>query len=148
MLELWNALVQLFSALANVVGVLLSQLFLFALPLFGLMWALFAIDWRKAAPVLKGGAAIPLVMLIFLIGAAWGGIAPSELHIFGLAAPNFWWQTAAVALGVGVALFCGWLQVRAGWFPPEYELFPAAAHGGHGHGDHGHGHDEHSHSGH
>src|SRR5262245_28844130 len=135
MLELWSAFVQFVAAASQLAAVLVSQFLVCALPLFALMWALFAVDWRKMWPTLKEGAAIPLVMICFLIGGAWGGISPSSCSCLGLTIPNFLWQTAIVFLAFGVFLFCGWLQARAGWFPPEYELHPAPAHG---HDDHGH----------
>jgi hypothetical protein len=128
MLELWSALVQFVAAAGQLAAAFLGQFLIFALPLFALMWALFAVDWRKMRLTLKEGGAIPLVMVCFLIGAAWGGIAPGSCECLGLAVPNFLWQTAHVFLALGVFLFCGWLQARAGWFPPEYELFPAQAH--------------------
>lgn len=136
MFELWQALVQLFGAFLNLVAVLLAEFLYIALPLFWIMVSLFALNWAKLGPALRQGAAIPLVMLIFLIGAAWGGVAPSDLVLGGLRLPNFVWQTLAVAAGVGVTFLCGWLQLKAGWGPQEIELFPAAAHG---HEDH-HGH--------
>lgn len=138
MSQIWTALVEFVSAGLNLIGVFLGQFLVCAVPLFFLLWALFAIDWRKLRPVLVQGGAIPLVMLAFLIVGVWGGIAPATLNLVGFDVPNFIWQGVAVGVGVGLLLFCGWLQERAGWFPHEVELFPVAAHGHDHHGGHGH----------
>jgi hypothetical protein len=136
--ELWTALANFILAGLDLAAVALRLLLVCLGPLFALFWCLLAIDWRKLRPDLESGAAIPLVLLGFWIAAIWAWLAPRDLACWGLVLPNFVWQCGLVAGGIGLVLFCGWLQLRAGWFPEEVPLFPTPT--GHGHDGDGHQH--------
>jgi hypothetical protein len=107
--------------------------------LFFLAWCLWAIDWRKAWPVLASGGWMPLVLIAVMTGAVALCIWPSDLLILGLfRAPNGLWQFGAAGLLVGIVLLCGSLQARSDYVPPQFDLDEPA----HGHAHH----DPHSHA--
>jgi len=126
MYQIALTLKQLLLTLGTLVGELLGVFFYAALAIFWIMWATCALDWRKLWPLLREGAAVPLVMVAAAVAAVSGGVAPSDLSLFGDAVrvPNFVWQIGAAGLFLGVTLFCGWLQVRCGWFPQEVPVAP------------------------
>jgi hypothetical protein len=104
------------------------------------VWCLWAVNWRLAWPVLAAGGWAPLTLIALMAALVWSRVWPSTAVLFGvIPVPNVLWQLGAVGLLVGVALFCGWLQTRLGWFPAEIDLEPPvhahdhhhAAHGGH-----------------
>jgi hypothetical protein len=102
------------------------------------VFCLFAINWRKAWPVLREGAWVPLVLIVVLMAVIWSQIWPSQVA-------NFWWQFAALGALVGFGLFAGWVQERYSWTPSEVAVEPPS----HGHGQehsHSHAHDHGSHS--
>jgi hypothetical protein len=101
-------------------------------------WWLFAVNWKKAWPVLARGAWVPFALIAVVIAAAWSRIDESNLNVGGVTVPNVWWKAGAVALLVAGALLVGWLQGLLRWAPPEISVEPPAEHAGHGHGDHGH----------
>src|SRR5689334_11124195 len=104
------------ETLAWILGVLLHLL-----PL-GLWcaWWLCCVNWPRAWPVLSRGGWIGVVLLMFVVTLAWSGISPSSCPCLGFVTiPNFWWQLGYVSTLVVLALFCGWLQGRLGWTPPE-----------------------------
>ncbi len=109
-----------------------------------LLWIVFwflCVNWKKAWPILAQGGWFPVVLLIFMATLVWSLLIPESF----LNVRNFWWQLTAVCIWTAVALICGWLQVVAGYSPPEIAVEPPpAAHG------HGHGHDHHGnhHAGH
>ncbi len=153
MAELWSNLGQLAWLLLSLLQNLGTLFMTLGLLLFGIAFALWAIDWRKLAPTLHEGAAIPFALLILAIGGVWGAFSQSELIWMGIKVPNYAWQTMATIIGAGLFLLCGWLQLRYGWFPQTIELTPPQSHGHHHHDDHhhdghGHGHDEGHHGGH
>jgi ABC-type nickel/cobalt efflux system permease component RcnA len=146
MSELWTSLVTLLQSAGLVAAELGRLLFHWSLALFAVAWVGFAVDWRKFWPTLREGAAIPLTLLALMVAFAWGFLAPSEAHFLGANVPNYLWQLMATVVLLGVGFFCGWLQMRYGWFPPEIVVEPPAHHDhGHGHDDH-HGHDTHEHA--
>lgn len=101
------------------------------------IWCLWAVNWRKAWPVLAAGGWAPLVLIGLMAAAVWPMIWPVPLRIAGLGTmPNGVWQPIAVALVLCVVLFCGWVQSRSGYTPPEVDLNPPT---------HDHGHDAHAH---
>lgn len=112
------------------------------LPLIALIaWCLWGINWRKAWPVLAMGGWIPFVLIGIMAAMTWSLVFPRPAQVLGIMTlPNGLWQSCAVALLLCVVLFCGWLQTRLGWYPPEISLEPPAHHGEnhHGHDDHGH----------
>src|SRR5262249_24640148 len=96
------------------------------------------------------GGWLPLVLIAVMAALVFSAVWPSSVVVLGvLVVPNFLWQLGGTALVIGVALFCGWLQVHYGWQPPEIRVEPPAH--DHGHGHHGHDHHDHavvSHNGH
>ncbi len=137
MYQLWEAFVNLFKALGNLVvenqGWLVPGILMFV----WVAWWFWGVNWPKLWGRLREGAWAPFVLLMVLVALVWSQIAPSD-YLLGstLLVPNFWWQLCGVGLLVCVALFCGWLQGYFGWTPAEVNLEPPA----HGH-DHGHGHE-------
>jgi hypothetical protein len=107
------------------------------------VWCLWAVNWRRTWPVLAAGGWVPLVLIGLMAAYVWSLVWPTNALVLGLfVVPNQLWQLGSVAVLIGVVLFCGWLQTRYGWEPPEISLEPPAH--GHGH-DHGHGPEAHAH---
>jgi hypothetical protein len=144
--ELFDQLGNLLSALLALALILWRWLAAIAPILLLLVVSVWAINWKKMAGVLRGGAWAPLVLLMFLVAMVLSQLAPAPLAIGGdVSVPNFWWQLGAVGLGACVILLGGWLQGVIAFAPAEIAVEPAA----HGHGgDHGHGHDHHDAHGH
>lgn len=105
------------------------------------VWCLWAVNWRKAWPVLAAGGWAPLVLIGLMAAAVWSMVWPQPADVFGwFTLMNGFWQLLAVGLLIGLVLFCGWLQSRTSWVPYEYNLDePAHEHDHHGH-DHAHEH--------
>src|SRR4051794_24244956 len=97
-------------------------------------WWLWAVDWRKAWPMLARGGWAPVVLLMLLSAYTWSRIAPGECAYCQL--PNFWSQLGSVSALTALALFCGWIQGLLGWAPPEISLDPPGAGMTHAHGHH------------
>src|SRR5439155_25968554 len=92
---------------------------------------------------LAAGGWVPMVLIAGMAAFAWSRVWPSRATVLGvLVVPNFLWQIGSAALLIGVALFCGWLQVRYDWEPAEISLEPPA----HGPGQEEHGHEHHGHA--
>src|SRR5581483_11999620 len=71
-------------------------------------WCLWAINWRKAWPVLAAGGWAPLVLVGLMAAFVWSLIWPSTAVLFGaFAVPNGLWQFGSVALLIGLVLFGG-----------------------------------------
>lgn len=70
------------------------------------VWCLFCVRWSEVWPVLARGGWLAVVLLGLLAAGLWTSLFPRR--VFGL--PPFAGQSLAVALLVGVALVCGWLQ--------------------------------------
>lgn len=143
MLQLWEALKQLYLAIENLVrDVPASSLLILA----WVAWWLWAVNWKRAWPVLARGAWAPLVLLIVITALSWSMIAPRNCSCLGFVTiANFWWQLGYVVLIAGLAFFCGWLQEVFGIHPIEVNLEPVEHHHGHDHGHGGH-HEHGSHS--
>lgn len=137
-MELWEALVNLVRALGHLVTANAAWLGPALLLFIWVAWWLWGVHWPTLWRRLGEGAWAPFVLLMITAALVWSQIAPSASYVLGfLIVPNFWWQLGAMALLVGVALFCGWLQGYFGWVPAEVELGPPV----HGHDDaHGHAH--------
>lgn len=136
-----QTLVDLFVNLGQLLGDLLNVLLAWGLVVAWVAWWLWAVNWRKAWPVLAGGAWVPVVLLVVSAALVWSQIAPAPLSLgFGFI-PNFWWQLGLTSLLACSALFLGWVQSVRGWAPPEIPIYPPETEhaGDHGHG-HGHGH--------
>ena len=82
-----------------------------------IVWWLFAVDWRKAWPVLARGAWMAVLLLVVTAALVWSRLTPSEPDW-----PSFWWHLLWVGALTAVALVCGWLQGVMGWEPAEVEL--------------------------
>lgn len=136
----WQLIVNLFTLGKDIV--LLAGPY--ALLITWIAWWLFAVNWKKAWPVLRDGSWVPVVLLMLVSALVWSRIAPSRCDCLGFVSlPNFWWQLGEVTLIVAIALVCGWLQIYFNWSPPEISVEPPHGHGeehGHGH-DHGHAHE-------
>jgi hypothetical protein len=96
-------------------------------------WWLWAVNWKKAWPVLAEGAWVPVVLLALLIALVWSQVAPTGWKV-GDFSLDYWWHLGGVGALVGLALFCGWLQGWLGWGPPDVSFEPAPpAEAPHGH---------------
>lgn len=145
MAELWQLLLQLVAVIGLIGWQVLVLVGPWLLLIVWVAWWLWAVDWRRLWPTLAEGAWAPLALLAAAAAGAWAMILPSTYVVpgWGLHVGNFWWQLAAVGGLIGVALFCGWLQLHYRWSPQEIPIEPpAAAH----HGEHHPG--EHHHAGH
>lgn len=130
-----ETLTELGKLLVQLAGQLVELGLAWFLLIFWLAWCTAAVDWKKTWKVLGQGAWIPLVLLAILAALVWSQIRPSDWQVVpGLAVMNFWWQLGVIALLLGSAFFCGWVQSWCGCAPPEVNLEPPA-HGGH-HGHH------------
>ena len=69
---------------------------------------LWAVNWKKAWPVLAQGGWAPVVLLMFTITLAWSRIAKEPYDGLGFVMiPSFWWQLGTVMFLVALAFFCG-----------------------------------------
>jgi len=130
--ELLQALLQVGLALAKLIlEIHVGWLLLAA---WGAWW-LWGVSWKNLWPVLRQGGWAPLGLLTFIAALAWACVFPGGGLFLGMIPiGSFGWHLAYVALAVGLALFCGWLQGFFHWTPPEIELEPPPTH------DHSHGH--------
>ena len=136
LVDLGKTLWQLGTLLLTLLGWLLLLLVRWSLLAAWLAWWLWGVNWRRAWPVLAQGAWAPLMLLLLVAALAWSRIAPAEYNLWGFwIIPNFWWQLGAVSLLALTALFCGWLQGRLNWAPPDVqiELDSSAVDATHGH---------------
>src|SRR5215207_8887702 len=92
-----------------------------------IVWCLWAVNWRKAWPVLAAGGWVALVLIAVMGAVVWSLVFPVPLGVAGVLVPNGLWQTAAVTLLVGIVLACGWLQTWLGAHPPELSFEPQPA---------------------
>jgi hypothetical protein len=88
-------------------------------------WWLWAVNWKKAWPVLAQGAWVPVLLFVFTVALAWAGVAG-----------NFWRHLGLVGGLALLTLFCGWLQGKLGWAPEDVSFEPASDSGHHGHAGH------------
>lgn len=136
-IDLWQTLVQLADLLLRLAGDLLLFVLYWSLLIAWVAWWLLGVDWRRAWPVLAGGAWAPLTLLLVTGALVWSQLAPSTCTCLGfMAVPNFWWQLGGVGLLAALTLFCGWLQGVMQWYPAEVPIEPPAVHGGHEAGAH------------
>jgi hypothetical protein len=136
--DLGQTLWQLVLILVQLLGELISLGLHWALLIAWVAWWLCGVNWKKAWPVLAQGAWAPVVLLALVAGLVWSRLVASPGAWpgtwLGLAPlPNFWWQLGNVALLVGLAFFCGWLQGVFGWEPSEISLEPPTTHAAHHH---------------
>jgi hypothetical protein len=136
--DILHSLVQLVTALLQLV-VEIGQLGLQnALIIAWIAWWLWGVNWSKAWRVLARGGWLVVVLLDVLAALAWSAIAPSSADLFAIfTLGNFWWQLGSVTILVLLALFCGWVQGQFGWTPAEITFDPPEpvhdTHHGHGH---------------
>lgn len=143
----FSSLLQLVTALWQLVVALLFVITPWAPLIAYLAFWLFAVDWVKLRDVLVKGGWIGLLLIVFMTTLIWGLIAPpvgGYHNLLGLQLSNFAGKFAYVAALTVMMLLCGSIQLsglcgRWAHFP---EITPLD--GGHGH-DHHHGHDDHAH---
>ena len=123
--SLWQTLGELCTVLAQLVMQLAALAGHWILLILLIAWALLAVNWQKAWPVLARGGWAPVILLSLIVSLAWSRLQPVPCDCLGMfSIPNFWWQLGYVFMLVAVALFCGWLQNVLGWMPPEISLEP------------------------
>ncbi len=82
----------------------------------------FAVNWKKAYPVLQRGGFIGIFLLMFLAVMVWGAVAPppEETHsLFGLTVSNYAGKLIYVTTLTCVALLCGSIQLSGTFGPGE-----------------------------
>ena len=93
------------------------------------VWWLFAVDWRKAWPMLAAGGWVPAVLLLIMMSTAWALVDARPCSCLGfLVVPNGWWQLGYFSMLAALALVCGWLQGQFAWILPEIPIEPPAEH--------------------
>jgi hypothetical protein len=100
-------------------------------------WCLWAVNWKRAWPILAGGGWVAFVLLVVMGAKVWSLVDRRAITVSGITLNNFWWQLTASGILAGIALFCGWLQGVCGWTPETVNLDPPAAHDDHHGGHHG-----------
>lgn len=141
LVNLLESLVGVFRSLLDVV-VALVHLILPWLPLLAWIgfWS-FAVNWKKAWPILQRGGYIGLFLLMFVAVLVWGAIAPppeGTHSLFGLTVSNYAGKLIYVTTLTCIAILCGSVQL-SGTFGsccsfPEEEEQPTGGHapaGGH-----------------
>lgn len=89
-------------------------------------WWLFAVNWRKAWPMLAEGGWVPVVLLMIVAGFAWAMIDARACNCLGFTTvSNGWWQFGYVCTLSALALLCGWLQGYFAWTPQEIGVEPS-----------------------
>jgi hypothetical protein len=89
------------------------------------VWWLFAVNWRKAWPMLAEGGWVPVVLLMVVASLAWAMIDARPCDCLGfLVVPNGWWQLSYLSTLAALALVCGWVQGYFAWTPPEISIEP------------------------
>jgi hypothetical protein len=133
---IWQALIELFAAVALLVAQLGALATHFALLIVWVVWWLFAVNWKKAWPALGSGGWAPVILLMLIGAFTWSRLQQTRCDCLSIIViPNFWWQLGYVSMLVALALFCGWLQGVLRWTPPEINFEPPV----HEHADaHGH----------
>ena len=92
------------------------------------VWWLFAINWRKAWPMLAAGGWAPAVLLVVMASMAWAMIDARPCNCLGfMVVPNGWWQLGYLSTLAALALVCGWLQGYFALTPPEISTEPPPA---------------------
>jgi hypothetical protein len=130
--QLWEALVNLFWAVANLIAANLDWLIAGIALFVWIAWWLWGVNWPKMWGWLARGAWVPLVLLMVTAAVVWSQLAPSYCDCLGvISVPNFWWQLGAMALLVCVALLSGAAQAYFNWTPAEIDLEPPAVTHGH-----------------
>lgn len=112
--NLLESLVAVMRSLLDVV-LALVQLILPWLPLLAWIgyWT-FAVNWKKAWPILQRGGYIGLLLLMFLAVLIWGTVAPppEDTHtLFGLSVSNYAGKLIYVTALTCIALLCGSVQL-------------------------------------
>jgi hypothetical protein len=113
-MELLNSLVNLLSALYQVIAELVSAIAPL-LPL--LVWVAFwtlAVDWVKLRHFFLRGGWIALVLIMFTTILVWAVVAPPESgahNMFGLSVSNFVGKTVYVTAIVVITFLCGSVQL-------------------------------------
>lgn len=86
---------------------------------------LFAVNWRKAWPMLAAGGWAPTLLLLLMASMAWAMIDARSCDCLGfMVVANGWWQLGYVLTLAALALVCGWVQGYFGWTPLEISTEP------------------------
>jgi|SRR5579875_309784 hypothetical protein len=89
------------------------------------VWWLFAVNWRKAWPMLAAGGWVPAGLLLVMASMAWAMIDARPCNCLGfLVVPNGWWQLGYLSTLAALALVSGWMQGQFAWTPPEIRTEP------------------------
>jgi hypothetical protein len=113
-MELFNALIDLLTALYHVLAALVATIAPL-LPL--LVWVAFwtlAVDWVKLRHFFLRGGWIALLLMMFVTILAWGVVAPPESgahNMLGLSVSNFVGKTVYVTAIVVITFLCGSVQL-------------------------------------
>lgn len=113
-MELLNALLNLLTALYQVIAELVSAIAPL-LPL--LVWVAFwtlAVDWVKLRHFFLRGGWIALLLMMFVTILVWGVVAPPESgahNMLGLSVSNFVGKTVYVTAIVVITFLCGSVQL-------------------------------------
>jgi hypothetical protein len=99
------------------------------------VWWLWCVNWKTLWPVLAAGGWVVVILFVVVSALAWSTIFPT-CDCLGFPLPNFWWQLGGTTSLALLGLFCGWLQGRMGWTPPEVTFDPPAEHHDPSHGGH------------
>jgi hypothetical protein len=84
----------------------------------------FAVDWRKAFPVLQRGGFVAVLLLMFVAVLVWGAVAPppeGTHYLFGLTVSNYAGKLIYVTTLTCVALLCGSVQLNGAFGPGSAE---------------------------
>jgi hypothetical protein len=136
------SLIELFTALGNVILAVLQILAPWTPLAAWLAYWLFAADWSKLWPVVTRGGWIAIVLIGLMMALVWGVVAPptgGKHVILGLTLQNFTGKFVYVTSLLVMMLLCGMVQLSgacgkwASFSGPEPE---DDGHHGHGHEDH------------
>jgi hypothetical protein len=149
-----QSLLQLLTALGDVI-VALGALLLPFIPL--VVWVaywLFGVNWAKLRVVLLQGGWIGLLLIGFVVVLIWGTVSPPQSgyhHFLGLTVGNFVGKTMLVTTLICIMFLCGSVQLSGfcgSWCQFDEPAAEPAAHAdSHGNGSHmhaSHGLDSHS----
>lgn len=136
--QLWTSLVNLLTALWDVVVSLVVLVTPWTPLLAWIVFWLFAVNWVKLREVMIRGGWIAVVLIGLVMVLVWGTItAPAQPthHIFGLTLSNYVGKTVYVTVLFCIMFLCGSVQL-AGFAPaccrfPEDEEPVAETHGNH-----------------
>lgn len=147
MIELFNSLVDVLTALWSLLLVVIGLVTPWTPLIAWLAVWLFAADWSKLWPVMRRGGWIGVVLIGLMMTLIWGVIAPptgGTHFILGLTVSNFVGKFMYVTALLVMMMLCGSVQLSGAC--GDWACFPEdAPEDDHDHG-HDHGHDDHGHA--